>query len=74
MALSARDLATIALLLLAVNLAALLLDNIAAGIEAERRGLASHQLVTIPTGDPEGAGILSDLADQIAAIPIEGDQ
>lgn len=51
MALSARDLATIALLLLAVNLAALLFDNIAAGIEAERRGLASHQLVTIPTGD-----------------------
>ena len=44
MALSLRDLATIALLLLAVNLAALLLDNIAAGIEAERRGLASHQL------------------------------
>ena len=25
-------------------------------------------------GDPEGAGILSDMADQIAAIPIEGDQ
>ena len=51
MALSARDLATIALLLLAVNLAALLFDNIAAGIEAERRGLASHQLATTPTGD-----------------------
>ena len=25
-------------------------------------------------GDPEVAGILSDLADEIAAIPIQGDQ
>lgn len=51
MVLSLRDLATIALLLLGLNLAALMLNNIAAGIEAERRGLASHQMATIPTGN-----------------------